>query len=177
MEALCYGWEGVFIISKVFTSGVASSLLGGKHVKRTRHGYHLTLAWLHILEYQAYVDYRQSYSYGPFEPMDVWETRLVNNCLTFRYWITVKNFLLLVCLLVRGQRHGDWILCLNACYELCSWFFSCSRCNYSRWTLVFLRDMVRLPVTHPDVHAAFMKGLFVIQRSAKKFSLMALDQS
>ena len=37
--------------------------------------------------------------------------------------------------------------------------------------------MTRLPVTHPDVHKAFTDGLFSVQRSCKKFSLMALDQS
>ena len=37
--------------------------------------------------------------------------------------------------------------------------------------------MVRLPITHPDVHAAFTKGLFVLQRSSTKFAMMALDQS
>ena len=42
---------------------------------------------------------------------------------------------------------------------------------------VFLKDMARLPETHPSVHEAFMKGKFVVQRSEKTFSLMALDQS
>ena len=42
---------------------------------------------------------------------------------------------------------------------------------------VFLKDMACLPETHPSVHEAFMEGKFVVQRSDKKFSLMALDQS
>ena len=48
---------------------------------------------------------------------------------------------------------------------------------YARFTTVFLRDMTRLPELHPNVHAAFMKGLFVVQRSKTKFSLIGLDQS
>ena len=40
-----------------------------------------------------------------------------------------------------------------------------------------MRDMVQLPSTHPDVHEAFQNGLFVVQRSNKKFATMALDQS
>ena len=31
------GWESVFTASNIFTTGVAASLLGGKHVKRTRN--------------------------------------------------------------------------------------------------------------------------------------------
>ena len=42
---------------------------------------------------------------------------------------------------------------------------------------VFLKDMAYLQETHPSVHEAFMEGKFVVQRSDKKFSLMALDQS
>ena len=37
--------------------------------------------------------------------------------------------------------------------------------------------MMCLPITHPDVHTAFTQGLFVVQRSKKKFATMALDQS
>ena len=42
---------------------------------------------------------------------------------------------------------------------------------------MFLRDMAELPHRHPEVHAKFMEGHFVVQRSEKKFSLMGLDQS
>ena len=37
--------------------------------------------------------------------------------------------------------------------------------------------MCLLPDTHPEIHDAFIKGLFVVQRSNSKFSTMALDQS
>ncbi len=37
--------------------------------------------------------------------------------------------------------------------------------------------MAQLPEIHLSIHEAFMNGKFVVQRSDKKFSLMALDQS
>ena len=37
--------------------------------------------------------------------------------------------------------------------------------------------MACLPELQPNVHAAFMKGLLVVQRSKTKFSLIWLDQS
>ena len=49
--------------------------------------------------------------------------------------------------------------------------------NHARWMPVFLKDMACLRETHPSVHEGFMEGKFVVQRSNKKFSLMALDQS
>ena len=72
---------------------------------------------------------------------------------------------------------GDWQLTLSACEDLCPWFFAFGRTNYARWMPVFLKDMSALPETHPSVHNAFMEGKFAVQRSDKKFSTMALDQS
>ena len=40
-----------------------------------------------------------------------------------------------------------------------------------------MKDLVELPVKHPEVYEEFMKGNFVIQRSHHKFSLIAKDQS
>ena len=120
------GWESVFTASNIFTTGVAASLLGGKHVKRTRNAYHLTLAWLHILECQAYSAYMEESCSGlndVVEPMDVWEQRMCRLCPTFCFWVTIKRFLLLVCRFVRGQRQANWNLTLQAIFGLTSWFF------------------------------------------------------
>ena len=38
------GWNRMFSLADIFNSGVAASLLGGKHIKRTRYSYQLTLA-------------------------------------------------------------------------------------------------------------------------------------
>ena len=46
-----------------------------------------------------------------------------------------------------------------------------------RMTPWFHRHMTMLPEKHPEVHEVFMEGLFVVQRSSTKFSLMELDQS
>ena len=37
--------------------------------------------------------------------------------------------------------------------------------------------MVQLAQQNPEVHAEFMKGNFVVQKSRRKFSLMAKDQA
>ncbi|KAL8591565.1 hypothetical protein ACOMHN_055532 [Nucella lapillus] len=170
------GWDRMFCLSKIYETGVAASLLGGKHVKRTRHAYHLTLAWLHLLEIEAYEEYCNA-GFGPFEPMVVWERRMFINAPTAFFWITVREYLSLMCRIVKGQRLGDWPLTLSALHDMCPWFFAFGHTNYARWLPVFLRDMAKLPETHPSVHEAFMCGKFSVQRGDSKFSLMALDQS
>ena len=44
---------------------------------------------------------------GP-EPMEIWEKRLVNNVPTICYWTTVREYLLINCRFIRGQRVGHW---------------------------------------------------------------------
>ncbi|KAL8620009.1 hypothetical protein ACOMHN_015291 [Nucella lapillus] len=165
----------MFSMANIFSSGVTASLLGGKHVKRTRYAYHLTLALLHVLKLRAYKEYCTGY--GPHEPTDVWEQRLIDASPTISYWTTVREYLLINCHFVKGQRQGDWPLTLSACEDLCSWFFVFGHTNYAQWLPVFLQNMARLPDLHPSVHAEFMEGNFVVQRSEKKFSMMGLDQS
>ena len=104
---------------------------------------------------------------GP-EPMEIWEKRLVNNVPTICYWTTVREYLLINCRFIRGQRVGHWPLTLNSCNELCPWFFAFGHTNYARWLPVFLKDMAKLPEVHPAVHDAFMEGMCVVKRGDKK---------
>ena len=78
---------------------------------------------------------------------------------------------------VRSLREGDFALYVQACDKLCGWFHALDHTNYARWLPVHVRDMVVLADKHPTVHAEFMKGNFVVQKSARKFSLMAKDQA
>ena len=106
--------------------------------------------------------------------MEMWEKRLISNVPTINYWTSVREYLLINCRFVNGQRLGDWLLTLNVCDEICPCFFAFRHTNYVRWVPVFLRDMARLPETHPSVHEAFMAVKFIVQRCDKKSSL---DQS
>ena len=170
------GWERMFHLAKIFTPGVAASLLGGKHVKRTRQAYLLTLAWLEILRRRAYEEYCQQP--GPHKSFEMWEQHLLLTSPTACYWgKIVRDFLLTSCCFVRNLRLGNWPGTLDAIDDLCPYFFALGHTNYSRWVPVFLRDMAQLPHRHPAVHANFMQGHFAVQRSEKKFSLMGLDQS
>ena len=107
----------------------------------------------------------------------MWGKCLIHVSPTVCYWLTVRNYIMTVCQLVRGQRQGNWKQTVNACEDLCPWFFAFGHSNYAHWLPVFLKDMVCLPESHPSVHEAFMNGKFVVQRSERKFSMMSLDQS
>ena len=94
----------------------------------------------------------------PHESIDMWERRLVQRAPTTCYCRTVQDYLLIICCFVRGQRACDWPLTLNACTDLCLWFFTFRHKNYVRWMPVFLKDMPCLPEIHPSVHETFVEG-------------------
>ncbi|VDI52694.1 Hypothetical predicted protein [Mytilus galloprovincialis] len=55
--------------------------------------------------------------------------------------------------------------------------FALNHTNYSRWLLIHLRDMVQLLKKNPETHRAFLDGNFVVNKTEKKFSCMAIDQT
>ena len=89
----------------------------------------------------------------------------------------MREYLLINCRFIRGQRVGHWPLTLNACNELCPWFSPLDTQTMPAGYPFCLIYLARLPEIHPAVHDAFVEGMFVVQRGDKKFSLVALDQS
>ena len=49
--------------------------------------------------------------------------------------------------------------------------------NYARWLSVHYRDMCELPHKHPDVYAEFRNGSFVVHKTKRLFSSIALDHA
>ena len=78
---------------------------------------------------------------------------------------------------VWSLQEGDFPLYVQSCDELCIWFQALDHTNYARWLPVHGIDMVQLAQQNPEVHAEFIKGNFVVQKSRRKFSLMAKDQA
>ncbi len=92
------GW--MFSTPTFFTPGVAISLLGGKHVNRTRYAHQLTLAWLNTLKMQAYHEYGHD--------GELWERGLVsshNLLLT-----TVRDYMLISCAIRAGSANRSLTL-------------------------------------------------------------------
>ena len=49
--------------------------------------------------------------------------------------------------------------------------------NYSRWLSVHYRDMCLLPSKHPDIYNHFCDGAFVVHKTTRVFSSIALDHA
>ena len=82
-----------------------------------------------------------------------------------------------MCRFVLSLWDGDFELYVKVLDEHCPWFFAFDHTNYARWIPVHVKDLVELPVKHPEVYEEYMTGHFVVQRSHHKFSLIAKYQS
>ena len=78
---------------------------------------------------------------------------------------------------VRSLRQGNFKLHVETLDQLVLWFFTLDHNNYARWLPVHIRYMVQLQLKHPEIHIKFQSGHFTVQKSQRKFSLIALDQS
>ena len=78
---------------------------------------------------------------------------------------------------VRAFREANFPLYLTAIRELLPWMFALDSHNYARWLSVHYRDMCELPTKHPTVFAEFMEGAFVVHKTKKLFSSIALDHA
>ena len=79
--------------------------------------------------------------------------------------------------LIRSFREGNFELYRYALYEMIPYFFANNNVSYARWIPINLLDMMVLEEQHPDVSSEFHNGNFVIHKSRRDFSAMAIDQA
>ena len=61
--------------------------------------------------------------------------------------------------------------------KISPWMVALDHHNYARWLPVHINEMSQLQPNHPDVYEEFLKGIFSVQKSNRKFSRIAGDQN
>ncbi len=82
-----------------------------------------------------------------------------------------------VFMLIRSFRESNFDLYREAISELIPFFFANNNVNYARWLPIHLRDMMSIEQKHPDVAREFFNGHFVVHKSPRQFSALAIDQA
>ncbi len=172
------GWTSVLVQANITTSGRANSMLEGGHVTRTRWAHQVTAASLSVLQRDAYNQYTGMH---PIDDIPLtfgeWCKAQSDAHPQFRYWNMTISLELLVMQFVRSLREANFKLYVESLGQLAPWFFAMDRTHYSRWVPVHIRDMTQLENTHPSVYRQFVQGNFTVQKTARAFSSMALDQN
>ena len=151
-------------------------VLSQVHVLPSGYAHQLSVMYLHLLKHTAYSAYCSAV-HGKADSQQVWEQLSRTEHPQFKYWPTITELELLMCRFIQSLREGHFRLYVQVCDELCAWFPVMDHTHYARWLSVHVRDMFQLSETHPDIHAKFLKGNFVVQKSPHKFSLIGKDQS
>ena len=157
--------------ASITTAGKANALLKASHVTHTRHAYQVTAAALYFLQKQAHECSDDS------ETFENWCKSKAEQHPQFLYWAIVLELELLLMTYVRSLRTGDFLLYIQVLGKLAPWAFALNHHNYARWLPVHIRDMITSKEKHPTVLQQFLKGHFVVQKSNRRFSVMALDQN
>lgn len=169
------GWTGALVEAGVASSGTADSFLSASSVTKTRHIHEVTACCLYMLQKEAY-DYHSAEENGVLD-FDGWcETRKKESP-QFQFWELVLSMELVVFSLVRSFREANFSLYCQALSALIPFFFANNNVNYARWLPIHLRDMVSLEQTHPAVFREFQLGKFVVHKTHREFSGIAIDQA
>ena len=95
----------------------------------------------------------------------------------FQFWHLVMDMELIIFTLICLFREGNFALYLEALTGVIPYFFANNNVNYAHWLPVHLRNMMTLEQQHPEVAKEFYKGNFVVHKSRREFSALAIDQA
>ena len=72
---------------------------------------------------------------------------------------------------------GNFRLYKESIKRLLTWSFALDHTNYSRWLSVHLVDMFQLEKLNTDIATAFKNGMFVVNKTRRKFSSTGIDNA
>ncbi|RXN31429.1 hypothetical protein ROHU_004760 [Labeo rohita] len=170
------GWTGALVEAVVASSGTADSFLSASSVTRTRHMHQVTACCLYMLRKEAYEYHCADQNDGALNFND-WCEKCRKESPQFQFWELVLSMELVIFSLVRSFREANFNLYCQALSALIPFFFANNNVNYARWLPIHLRDMVSLEQTHPQIFSEFQLGKFVVHKTHREFSGIAIDQA
>ena len=169
------GWTSAIVEAGLASSGTAESFLTASSVTKTRQAHQITACTLYKLMRGAYKDYYPEYS--STLTFEEWCDHRMNESPQFQFWHLVLDMELIIFILIRSFMEGNFTLYCEALSGLIPYFFANNNVNYACWLPVHLKDMMSLEQHHPEVVREFHKGNFVVHKSKKEFSAIAIDQA
>ena len=171
------GWENMFVEADITSPGKAQAMLKGAHITRTCYAHQVTSCALHVTKMQAYVKYLHQTERTSQMSLQDWTDEQAKDHPQFFFWNMTLMFELLLLDYVPSLRADDFDLYAKVLQKLAPLRFSLDRHNYARWLPVHIRDMLTLSTAHPQIFEQFHAGHFVVKKSERAFSHIALDQN
>ena len=141
------------------------SFISASHVTKTRHPHQVTAGSLYCLNNQAYAEQCPATAADDTPGFDEWCAQQANRSVHFDYWLKVLSLETMLPVYVRSLREGNFDLYVQSLAQIVPWMFALDHTHYSRWLSVHIRDMTSLSVKHPNIHAEFSAGKFVVHKT------------
>ena len=103
-----------------------------------------------------------------------WSTTL-SQYRTGKLWLMYMHLVSILRAFLRSSRTGSWNLYLQSLREMLPFLAASGHNNYVKSLVLYLNKMDALEQTHPEIHAKFMDGLFVLRRSDSFWAGMFTD--
>ena len=171
------GWTSALVEAKIASVGVANSFVKAPNVKRARRAHQLTASALYALFNKAYAEREDELALEDTPSFDKWCEESMSSSPHFQFWHIALQMELLYLVFVRSFRESDFELYLDAIQKLAAWCFALDHTNYARWLPVHLQDMLSLNEKQPYVYHQFQNYGFVVQKTSRRFSSIAVDQA
>ncbi|KAJ8406047.1 hypothetical protein AAFF_G00309350 [Aldrovandia affinis] len=172
------GWTGALVEAGIASPGTADSFLTVSSITRTRQMHQITGCSLYKLLKAAHMDYSKETDEQPEEVPSLKLGVSIANCKVPSFISgMVLSMELVILLLIRSFREANFFLYCQSLAELIPYFFANNNVNYARWLTIHYRDMVTLEQKHPQLAQEFQSGNFVVHKSSRQFSAMAIDQA
>lgn len=197
------GLTNVMVESSLLANGSVNGFLDGKHFNRCKRLHPLVALGLEILHFKSFlydnnitltddiineVERLQNCEISSFEIENENLREMMNNygiykqqTLNGEHGKTSQFYLIYINLirhyldLSRSIRTGNFELFKSVLPKITNIFFICNQPNYSRWTIKYYDNLLKVAETHPDLYEGFQKGCFGIRRTAKSFSRQPID--
>ena len=173
------GWTSALVEAGIASPGTAESFLTASSITRTRQMHQVTCCSVYKLLKAAYDKYTREVGEisDEFPSFEDWCDSRRNQNPQFEFWFLVLSMELVILTLIRSIREANFSLYCQSLSELIPFFFANNNVNYARWLPIHLRDMVTLREKHPQLAEEFQKGHFVVHKTNREVSALAIDQA
>ena len=97
--------------------------------------------------------------------LDMFTETLESKYLTAKLWLEYMEMVNIMRTFVRSERTGGWSLHLRTLLDMLPYLAASGHNLDTKSLYVYLKQMIRLENTHPDVHRQVTQGMHVIRRS------------
>ena len=98
-----------------------------------------------------------------------------NNSEMSQYWDTIVRMIQKLKMLISADRDGDWNLHMQAVQDLLPIFAESDSINYLRYGSWYIEKIRKLAQEHPEIHAKFLEGSFVVRTKPKRSVAVSPD--